>query len=268
MNTLIKTMDEAVRFARAAAESGYFQDASDTAQAMVKIAYGLDLGMSPVAALSGIHIVKGKPCLSATTVAALIKRSGRYNIKVLEHTRERCSLAFFENGEHVGDVTFDLDDARDAGILDNPMWRKYPKNMLFARAVTNGARWYCADVFHGAIYTKEEMGAEEVVDFDVTIDESVDAIETDDKTEERQALPPHVEIDDTTANLVDRLVEQWPLRPDNGKVRLRPLLERVKTCASVSEVRDELAKIDNNDAFKDKARRIFVDALDEARGAS
>ena len=31
--------------------------------------------------------------------------------------------------------------------------------MLFARALTNGARWHCPDVFGGAIYEPEELGA-------------------------------------------------------------------------------------------------------------
>ena len=29
--------------------------------------------------------------------------------------------------------------------------------MLFARALTNGARWFCADAFTGAVYTPEEL---------------------------------------------------------------------------------------------------------------
>jgi hypothetical protein len=30
--------------------------------------------------------------------------------------------------------------------------------MLFARALTNGARFYCPDIFGGAVYTPEELG--------------------------------------------------------------------------------------------------------------
>ena len=33
--------------------------------------------------------------------------------------------------------------------------------MLFARAMSNGVRWYCPDVFAGmAVYTPDEMGAD------------------------------------------------------------------------------------------------------------
>jgi hypothetical protein len=32
--------------------------------------------------------------------------------------------------------------------------------MLFARAMSNGARWYCPDVFAGPAYTPDELGAD------------------------------------------------------------------------------------------------------------
>ena len=38
---------------------------------------------------------------------------------------------------------------------------KFPRNMLFARAMSNGQKWYCPDAFNGAtVYTPEELGAE------------------------------------------------------------------------------------------------------------
>ena len=38
-------------------------------------------------------------------------------------------------------------------------WRKYPKNMLFARAISNGVKWHCPDVMNGQpVYTPDEMG--------------------------------------------------------------------------------------------------------------
>jgi len=39
--------------------------------------------------------------------------------------------------------------------------------MLFARAMSKGVKWYCADVFGGPIYTPEEMGAKVDEDGDV-----------------------------------------------------------------------------------------------------
>ena len=52
-----------------------------------------------------------------------------------------------------------MEDATQAR-LSGDNWSKYPKNMLFARALTNGAKWYTPDVFGGAIYEPEELGAQ------------------------------------------------------------------------------------------------------------
>ena len=43
--------------------------------------------------------------------------------------------------------------------------QKFARNMLFARAISNAARWYCPDLFSGnAVYVPEELGA--IVDGD------------------------------------------------------------------------------------------------------
>jgi hypothetical protein len=36
-------------------------------------------------------------------------------------------------------------------------WGKYPRSMLFARAVTDGARTFAPDVFGGAVYGEGEL---------------------------------------------------------------------------------------------------------------
>src|SRR5687767_13340910 len=66
------------------AKSGYFQDARDAAQAVVKVLAGRELGIGDIAAMTGIYIVKGRVTLSANLMAALVKRSGRYNYRVVE----------------------------------------------------------------------------------------------------------------------------------------------------------------------------------------
>jgi hypothetical protein len=37
---------------------------------------------------------------------------------------------------------------------------KFGRNMMFARAMSNGVKWFCPDVFDGnAVYVPEELGA-------------------------------------------------------------------------------------------------------------
>ncbi len=146
---------------RAMAASGFFKDIKSASQAMVKILAGKEIGLPPIAAMTGIHLIDGKVSLGANLIAAAVKRSGRYNYRVREHTADGCRIEFFEHGESVGISEFTMQDAQAANLTGKAVWRQYPRNMLFARALTNGARWYCADVFGGAVYTEEELEHDE-----------------------------------------------------------------------------------------------------------
>lgn len=140
------------------ATSGYFQDARDAGQAIVKVLAGQELGFGPIASMTGIYIVKGRVTLSANLIAAAIKRSGRYNYRVLRLDNEGCEIEFCEGGKPLGTSSFTDADAKAAG-LSGENWSKYRRNMMFARAISNGAKWFCPDVFGGPVYTPDELGS-------------------------------------------------------------------------------------------------------------
>lgn len=155
------SFDEMTRAAKAMAMSGYFSDARDVSQAMVKVLAGAEMGLGPFAAMSNIHIIKSKPVLGANLIATLIKNDGRYDYRVVQLDDDGCTIDFFEHGERVGQSSFTAADAKAAG-LSGDNWRKFPRNMYFARAISNGAKWYTPGIFGGAaIYTPDELGAEE-----------------------------------------------------------------------------------------------------------
>ncbi len=158
---VLHSFEDLKRFCSATTASGYFKDAQDVAKAIVKVQAGMELGVPPIASMAGIHIVEGKPTLSSGLIASRIKASGKYRFVVKKHTETECELEFKEKldgaWETVGVSAFTMADASKAGIGGRPNWKRYPKNMLFARAISNGARWYCADIFTGAIYTTEEI---------------------------------------------------------------------------------------------------------------
>jgi hypothetical protein len=145
--------------ARAFAASGYFADTKEAAQAIVKIQAGRELGVPPIAAMTGIHIVKQKIVIGATVLAGLIRRSGRYDYQILEHTDEACTVRFFRDGAPAGDSRFTLEDAKAAQLLKaDGNWEKHPRNMLFARALSNGQKWYAPDITTAPLYTPGELG--------------------------------------------------------------------------------------------------------------
>lgn len=140
------------------AKSGFFADTKDAAQACVKVMAGMELGFPAIASITGVYIVKGKVSLSANLMAAAIKRSGKYNYRVRQLDEAGCSIEFFEDGESLGVSSFTKADAQNAGLVGET-WKKFFRNMAFARALSNGAKWYTPDIFGGPIYTPEELGA-------------------------------------------------------------------------------------------------------------
>lgn len=153
--TLAEVSDLAAHFAR----SGFFKDAGDASKAIVKIVAGRELGVGPLTAMTGIHIVEGKPVLSAGLIGALVLRSGRYTYRVVESTDAECRIAWERDGREIGESAFTLEDAKRAGVAGKQNWSRYPSDMLFARALTRGARRFCPDVFLGSVYVADELDA-------------------------------------------------------------------------------------------------------------
>jgi len=95
-------------------------------------------------------------------MASAVKSNPRYDYRVKALNNTECTLEYFQDGEAIGVSSFTMDDAKSAGISGKDNWKKYPRNMLFARAMSNGVRLYCPDVFRGnAVYTEGEIDADE-----------------------------------------------------------------------------------------------------------
>jgi len=104
-------------------------------------------------------------CQKKLTVKLCFKNDPRYDYRVAKLDDTVCTIKFFEGREEVGVSTFTIQDAQKAQTQNT---QKFPRNMLFARAMSNGAKWYCPGIFGGApIYTPEDFGME--VDEDGTI---------------------------------------------------------------------------------------------------
>ena len=146
------------RMGQVLADSGYFQDARQAAQAIVKVMAGRELGFGPIASMTGIHIIQGRPAIGADLMAKAVKRSGRYNYRVTELTDEACAIEFFEKAaeawQSIGTSRFTRQDATKAKTKNLDA---FPRNMLFARAMSNGVKWFCPDALGLTTYTPEEL---------------------------------------------------------------------------------------------------------------
>jgi hypothetical protein len=183
--------DDPIALGQIMARSGLFPDIRRVSQAIVKILAGRELGIGPFAAMSDIHIIDGKPVVGARILAALVRASEHYDYKVVEWTHERCVLAFFRDGVQLEPlVSFDEDDAKRAG-LNRPTRNgrpsnhtRYPRNMKFARAMSNGVALHCPDLTAGtAVYTPDELEADEP-DADTAAEQAVEADVVDDTVTE------------------------------------------------------------------------------------
>jgi len=186
----LSTYDEVERAAKAMAASGFFTDTKQVSQAVVKILAARELGLGPFAGMNGVNIIQGKPAFSANIMAACVKRSGRYNYRVTEMTDKNCTIEFMEyfggKWNAVGVSSFTIEDAKKAGTKNLD---KFPRNMLFARAMSNGVRWYCPDVMSGsAVYTPEELGADVDEDGNVVDGHVVEPVPVDEAEPEPEPV--------------------------------------------------------------------------------
>jgi len=153
------------RVAGAFARSGMFKDATQAEQAFAKIMIGRDLGLSPAQSMMGIHIVEGKPEVAAVTLASFVqKHPAGYSYRIIEHTDEACEIEFRKGDDVLGTSRFTALDAARAGLTaqtrngKDSNHTKFPRNMTFARAMSNGVKWYCPEVMGGVpVYHEGEI---------------------------------------------------------------------------------------------------------------
>jgi hypothetical protein len=152
------------------------------AQAMVKIELGESMGFSPAEALQGINVINGVTAISAAMRAARMQAAGySWEIDWLGTEQEctGCRLWLYIKGkplmkqrrddggqplysqqdgtpimEHVSvaytkadaqkmlTTVWENNEKKRVSILEKDNWKMSPKNMYFARAITNAQRWH------------------------------------------------------------------------------------------------------------------------------
>jgi hypothetical protein len=151
--------DEMYRLAKTMHVSNMFALHSPE-QAMVVLMTGLELGFSPAQAFRGIHVIKGKPTLSADMMVAVCKSRADicHYFRVVESTDQQAVYQTHRVGEAEPTTnTFSLGDAERAGLLrGNENYQKYGPQMLRARAASGLARMVYPDLMLG-LYTPDEI---------------------------------------------------------------------------------------------------------------
>ena len=122
--------------------------------------YGEMLGLAPMAAITGVHVIEGKPTASAGLISALVRRAG-HKLRISGDSKSAtCQIVRADDPTYTFEVTFTIEDARAANLTGKDVWKKYASSMLKARAITQCARDACEEALFGLHYTPEELGAE------------------------------------------------------------------------------------------------------------
>ena len=134
---------------------------------LVGILYGMEVGLSPIAALQRMAIIDGRPTIWGDAALALVQASGLL-ISIREEIQEDPKQTIANNLTAICTVTrngrmepvtktFSVEDAKRAGLWQKPgPWSDYPKRMLAMRARAFALRDAFPDVLAG-LYLREEI---------------------------------------------------------------------------------------------------------------
>lgn len=171
----MQKFEYAQRFAEGASRSGYFDDARQMPQALMKIMAGYELGLTPMVSLTSINVIKNRVSMSGELIAALLQRHG-FHWRFGRHDATGCELFLYRDGRPIlnndgshATVVFSRKDAEAAGLTekqgdkkDKPsMYDKYGADMYFNRCIVRFQRRFAPGVTKGIpILTPDE--AEEI----------------------------------------------------------------------------------------------------------
>lgn len=107
-------------------------------------------------AIDNIYIEGGRGGLTAQLMAALLLRAGIKWTTVRNDDQETV-LRFREGRKTIGTVRWHIREAVAAGLTRNDVWRQYPADSLWARAIARGCRRHFSHLVMGMSYTPEEI---------------------------------------------------------------------------------------------------------------
>lgn len=193
----------------------------------------------PASAAQDYHIINGRPAKKAESMLRdFIASGGSVEWHSLDDTKADATFSHPSGG--TVRITWDMARASKAGI-NNPMWKKYPRQMLRSRVVSEGVRTVCPGATSGMLVIEE---AQDLPVRDVTPRPSVverlnlesSVIETEIEDE-----PDHEGLLNAAAKQgMEALKDQWEATPRDVKNRLgKDHLDALKDIAAALPVNEE-----------------------------
>lgn len=122
-----------------------------------------DLNLPLMQALSNIHIVDGKPTMSSEQMLALImERCHGAKIHFVKNDTSVCEIKASRQSQKEATFSYTIEEAKIANLINKDNWKKYPADMLKARAISRMARTMFPDILRGVSYVPDEIEAIDV----------------------------------------------------------------------------------------------------------
>jgi hypothetical protein len=164
-------------------------------------------GRHPAEAARDYHIINGKPSLKSEAMLARFQQAGG-RVEWHEYTHEAVSGTFTHPQGGSLKVSWTMQDATRAGLTGNPTWKKFPRQMLKARCISEAVRGIFPGVLSG-LYAPEEVSdipvqvVAETAPEPIQLEAPKEAAPVEVQTES-QPLPEQI----SAINLMDRLLAE------------------------------------------------------------
>lgn len=127
------------------------------AEITAAILFGRELGIDPMISLQTIHVIEGRPAMSANAMRGLAQAAGvKFRLDEANDTRVVMS-AMAPGDDGWTTVNWTLDRAKKMGLMNKSNWAKMPQDMMVARCTAQLCRLTASNVLIGMPYSTEEM---------------------------------------------------------------------------------------------------------------
>lgn len=158
------SFDDQMRMAEVMAKSGLLPKALDTKEKVfIALQWGVELGLTPMAAATNIAVINGKPTLSADIMHAIVRNNPEYAGAEWKQQDEQAAEVLVKRKNANMTETFrgyyDIEMAKRANLLSKENWRAYPARMLKHRALSFALRDAFPDVLAG-LYSPDDLSGD------------------------------------------------------------------------------------------------------------
>ena len=179
----LSSLEDAFRFAKAVVSSGLAPRGYDKPEAvLIAIQMGAEVGLPPMAALSSIAVINGRPSLYGDAMPGVVNASGLMESYVQEQigSADKDDWGWKVTVRRKGRTepvmaTFTVAQAKRANLWAKAgPWTQYPDRMLLMRARTFALRDAFNDVLRGMVSAEEAFDTPKR---EVNITPGLDALE-------------------------------------------------------------------------------------------